>query len=176
MSGIDVQGNYRWTLPGQWGGLSAALNGAWLQESSTTPAPGLPSYDCVGLFGSTCQTLNPQWRHTLRLSWEAPFDTVLSLQWRYIGSIKLDSNDADPSLSNGVFDAFNARLPTMSYLDLSAIWRIREGISLRAGIDNILDKDPPIVTTEVSGTGGPNTYPTYDILGRQAFMGVTAKF
>ena len=44
------------------------------------------------------------------------------------------------------------------------------------GINNILDKDPPLISTNVSGTGGPNSYPTYDILGRQAFLGVTQRF
>ena len=63
-----------------------------------------------------------------------------------------------------------------SYFDLSALWSVGTGTTLRAGINNIFDKDPPLISTNVSGTGGPNSYPTYDILGRQAFFGFSQKF
>ena len=58
----------------------------------------------------------------------------------------------------------------MNYLDVSAIWEVTEQFTLRAGSTNVLDKDPPIVATEISGTGSANTYPTYDTLGRQIFL------
>jgi len=178
-SGIDVQGAFRIPLSARLGSLSAALNGAMLLHVESTPLPGAHTYDCVGLYGTTCQTLNPRWRHSLRLNWETNWNTVVSLQWRYIGSVSLDNNSSDPSLNGaefGEYNAFNARLPAMSYLDLSAIWDVRPGISVRLGVNNLLDKDPPLVGTELTGAGSANTYPTYDILGRQAFMGVTAKF
>jgi iron complex outermembrane recepter protein len=43
-------------------------------------------------------------------------------------------------------------------------------------VNNILDQDPPLVSQPISGTGSPNTYPTYDLLGRQVFISATAKF
>jgi outer membrane receptor protein involved in Fe transport len=65
----------------------------------------------------------------------------------------------------------------MSYLDLSAIYTVYEGIAVRAGVNNVLDKDPPIIATVFSGgAGSPNTFPSYDLVGRQAFLGFTAKF
>ena len=103
----------------------------------------------------------------------------MSLQWRYIGSTKLDQNDSDPDLHFalwGEFDEFNDELPDMSYVDLSALYQVTDALELRAGITNLLDKDPPIVATEISGTGSANTYPTYDTLGRQIFFGATARF
>jgi hypothetical protein len=40
-----------------------------------------------------------------------------------------------------------------------------------------LAKDPPIIATNFSGGAGtPNAFPSYDLLGRQAFVGFTAKF
>jgi iron complex outermembrane receptor protein len=178
-SGIDIQGAFRIPLSARLGSLSGALNGALLLHAETTPQPGQHTYDCVGLYGNTCQTVNPRWRHNLRLNWETNWNTVVSLQWRFIGSVSLDNNSSDPSLQNaefGEFFAYNARLPSMSYIDLTAVWDVRPGISVRLGVNNLLDKDPPLVVTDLSGTGSPNTYPTYDILGRQAFVGVTAKF
>jgi outer membrane receptor protein involved in Fe transport len=92
----------------------------------------------------------------------------------------VDNNDSDPSLANssqGQYDPYNRQLPNMSYIDLSAIYSITEGISVRAGVNNVLDKDPPLTTASyVGGAGSANAYPSYDLVGRQAFIGFTAKF
>jgi outer membrane receptor protein involved in Fe transport len=176
LNGIDVQLSYSLPLGDRWGSLAFALNGATVLESTTTPAPGAGSFDCTGLFGTICGVITPDWRHNLRMSWLSPWDVELSLNWRYIGGTKLDTNDSDPDLNNGSFDSFNRRLPSVSYIDLSALWSFGEGSTVRVGINNVLDKDPPLISTEVSGTGSPNTFPTYDILGRQAFVGFTQRF
>ena len=179
LSGIDVQTQYTLDLGDSGHALMASLTGAYLEEAIATPVPGAGSYDCAGLFGTICQTINPRWRHNVRLTWVSPWDVDVSLQWRYIGSAKLDQNDSDPDLQFAVwgeFDEFNAELPDMNYLDLSAIWNVNESYSLRAGVTNLLDEDPPIVGTEISGTGSANTYPTYDTLGRQVFLSATARF
>lgn len=179
--GIDVQSSYHYALPAGWGTLATTFNGSYLLKDLTTPAPGQHAFDCAGLFGPNCDTtINPRWRHNLRVNWETPFQVILSAQWRFIGKVGLDNNDPDPSLfaaSIKGFNSANARLPNMSYLDLSALYTVYEGISLRAGLNNVLDKDPPIVATNFSGgSGTPNTLPAYDLLGRQAFVGFTARF
>ncbi|MBB6095908.1 outer membrane receptor protein involved in Fe transport [Povalibacter uvarum] len=177
LKGVDAQISY--SLPiGDIGSLSFALNGAYVLEAGNTPLPEADqSYDCAGLFGTICQTITPEWRHNLRMSWETPWDLDLSLNWRFINGVDLDANQSDPDLNpTGDFDSFNAHMPSVSYFDLSALWSVGTGTTLRAGINNIFDKDPPLISTNVSGTGGPNSYPTYDILGRQAFFGFSQKF
>jgi iron complex outermembrane receptor protein len=68
-------------------------------------------------------------------------------------------------------------IPNYSYIDLSAIWRVTRGIELRAGINNVFDKDPPFLPGEISGAaGGLNTFPTYDLLGREIFVAFRARF
>ena len=179
--GIDVQSSYHYALPAGWGRLAATLNGSYLLNNLTTPAPGQHTFDCAGLFGPNCNaSINPRWRHNLRINWETPFELILSAQWRFIGKTGLDNNDPDPSLfgaSVGGFNAANAQLPNMSYLDLSALYTVYGGVSLRAGVNNVLDENPPVIATNFSGgTGTPNTFPSYDLLGRQAFVGFTARF
>jgi iron complex outermembrane recepter protein len=179
--GIDVQGAYRYALPGPWGSIAANFNGSYLLKSITTPAPGLHGFDCAGLFGPNCFiTINPKWRHNMRVSWDTPFRTVFSVQWRFIGKVGLDNNDPDPSLfggSLGGIDPYNAHLPNMSYIDLSAIYSVTDRISVRAGVNNVLDKDPPLIPAAyINGAGSANAYPTYDLVGRQVFVGFTAKF
>jgi iron complex outermembrane recepter protein len=176
ISGVDVQLNYVWTMPDSWGDLSTALVGTWLDENKTTNYAGAPQYDCAGLYGATCQTLNPDWRSTLRVSWTTPWDLLLSVQWRYIDGMQLDTNSKYTQLNNGEYNGFSASLPSVSYFDLSAIWNAPYGIDVRAGIDNIFDKDPPPVDTSVSGTGSANSFPSYDYLGQVFFAGVTKKF
>ena len=110
----------------------------------------------------------------------------MSLTWRYIGSVSLDNNDSNPLLFGHTFqdqntgaptyDYFNARIQAYSYLDLSASWTVRKGIELRAGINNLFDKDPPLITSELVSGGANNTYETYDTLGRQVFAAFTARF
>jgi outer membrane receptor protein involved in Fe transport len=50
-------------------------------------------------------------------------------------------------------------------------------VQLRVGCNNLFDKDPPFVPLEVTGRGGNlNTFANYDILGRNIFINVRAKF
>jgi len=181
-SGIDMQLSYRWDI-GNWGKMMATASGTWTQNNTSQPIPSELPYNCAGLYGPTCQTVTPRWRSITRISWETPVNLLVSLQWRYIGSVNLDTNTGNPELQSsaqgyapGVYDSFDARLPNMSYFDLSAIWDVSKHLSVRAGINNILDKDPPSVSSLLAGTGTPNTYPSYDLLGRQLFAAFTAKF
>ena len=179
-SGIDFQGDYRLALEDVGvqglGSLSFHFVGTFQLKNTTQSLAGQPTYDCSGLFGSTCQLDDPVWRHDFRLTWNTPWNVLASLQWRYIGAASLDTNSPQPGLSNGTFDYANARIPAVNYLDLSTAWRVNQTLTVRAGVQNILDQDPPIISSEITGSGSPNTYPTYDLLGRQLFVSATAKF
>ena len=69
-------------------------------------------------------------------------------------------------------------LDSMDYLDLSGIWDITEMISVRAGVNNVMDDEPPTADAPGPGIGGNgNTFPgTYDALGRYWFVGATLQF
>jgi iron complex outermembrane receptor protein len=184
-SGIDVQMNYKYPLPAAWGRLLANLSGAWVQHSESTIYSGAPTFDCAGLFGNTCGgtlgTVNPRWRHNLRVTWDSPWNLLLSGQWRFIGGTTFDNNSSQQLLQNqeeGAYDPLNARIPSVSYLDLSATWKFLPGMEVRAGVNNVFDKDPPFVPSAdiSSASGNVNSYPTYDLLGRELFVAFTAKF
>ena len=190
VSGIDLQMNYRWELPASLGTFSAALNGSYLLHNINTPFPGSGSYDCAGLFGSSCfdGTVNPHWRHNLRLTWDTPWNFLFSMQWRFIGPTSFDNNSSNPLLAGNEeggsnlpspsYDLYNARIPGYSYLDLTAVWHATHNLELRAGVQNVLDKDPPIVPSlDISAfAGASNSWGAYDLLGRQLFVAFTAKF
>jgi len=173
LMGIDIQGDYHLSLedvgaPGM-GSLSFLLNGSYLLKSAAFSAGS--TQDCAGLFGPLCQTVNPRWRHTFRMTWNTPWNALFSVQWRYIGSTRLDQN-----VFQNAGNTADGQLPSYSYLDLATEWHVNTAVTVRAGVNNVLDSDPPIVTTGVSGIGTPNTYPTYDLLGRELFASATLRF
>ena len=65
------------------------------------------------------------------------------------------------------------------YLDLAATWRMSDRWEFRGGINNVFDKDPPLIgsgnlsTTFLNGNTAPQVY---DALGRFIFFGVTTNW
>jgi outer membrane receptor protein involved in Fe transport len=178
-SGVDVQLNYKLDLPRALGDVVFGLNGTYLLHDEMTPLPGSPTYDCAGLFGFTCQTVNPRWRHQLRATWETPWHVSASLTWRYIGAVSQDNNSSDPTLHYSTFNGYdhvNATIPAFNYLDLEATWNVNKIVQIRAGANNLLDKDPPLINTDIVAGGAANTYSTYDLFGRQLFLAFSARF
>jgi outer membrane receptor protein involved in Fe transport len=200
--GVDVEVNYQTDLSdwgmGQNGSLSFNLIGTWLDTLTTEPVPinallksiDLP-YNCAGLYGQTCGTPNPKWRHKLRVTWSSPWDVDFSVAWRYIGEVGLDADTTNGLVGggpgattcggrtiHGVGDCWDSRINAFNYFDLAASWTVREGVELRAGVNNVFDKDPPVIGTSqlpvVIGNG--NTFPgEYDALGRTVFLSATIK-
>ena len=181
VSGIDLQLNYKVGL-GQWGTLAWGLNGSYYLHNSTTPLPSGGSYDCAGLFGTTCLTVSPRWRHNLRTTWQTPGGNLdLSLAWRFIGKVGYDNNDPNPLLRgaeySGGFDFAVPQVPNINYLDLHVAWHATKSLDVRGGIDNLFDRDSPIVTNpSLQGGGQANTFATYDVLGRQLYLAATMRF
>lgn len=178
-SGIDLQTDYQMALEDVgvvgYGALAFHLTGTYSLGARTQTMPGEPFYNCLGLYGNTCGGPLPHWRHNFRINWETPWDVMLAVTWRYIGGAGLDSNTSNPVLTSGGTDRFNARIPTVSYFDIAATWQVTKGLELRAGMANMFDKDPPIISDLITGTGTPNTYNSYDLLGRSVFVALTAK-
>jgi outer membrane receptor protein involved in Fe transport len=185
-SGVDVNATYRtsfsdWHM-GDWGSLSFNFTGTYVNHLITT-FPG-ETYDCAGLFGLTCGTPTPKWRHQLRVSWTTPWNLTLSAAWRYLSSTALDFNTGQPALQIGVTDpvATDAHIPSFSYFDLSFQYKLRDRYTFRGGVNNVFDRTPPILDSNNFGISAPpfgngNTYPqVYDPLGRVFFIGLTADF
>jgi iron complex outermembrane receptor protein len=172
--GVDLQGAYRFDV-GSLGSLVASLNAVYIIDTKTLPLPGETEYDCAGLYGNQCGPAVPDWRHSLRLSWQFPGDFQASLQWRFVDAATHEQNSDEPAL-RGAPVAFGGELSSRSYFDLAGTWDITDQYSVRLGINNLLDQDPPLVDTGWSGPGTPNTWGPYDTLGRQVFFAVTGNF
>jgi len=180
LDGVDVQAGYKLGLErfghDGWGSVSFNLTGSYQPHQKNTPLPGSPTYDCAGLFGPTCSGLFPKWRHQLRVTWNAPHDVQLSGAWRYIGKATFESDTDEPTIGEGTVTAFTHKVPAVSYFDLAANWNINEKLAVRAGVNNIFDRNPPLISNTIVGGALPNSYPSYDLLGRHMFVALTARF
>jgi iron complex outermembrane receptor protein len=176
-SGVDFNGNYTYPIDA-WGSLGAQLTATYLKSLDTSPYPGAGSYNCAGYFGDTCGTPAPKWRFHLTGLWNTPWNWTLSATVRYFEGVSLDVTQSNPLLS-APFNSIDSTLASRTYLDLAASWNINKMFTLYFGVNNVCDKDPPIVTSDIAGPafGNGNTYPqVYDSLGRRIFINLTAKF
>jgi iron complex outermembrane receptor protein len=175
-TGVDVGANYSHKLAG-FGGFDFSFAGTYLRSFEQEDFPGSGVYDCAGLHGTTCGTPLPKWRHKVRGTWSTPWKGVeLALTWRHLDAVKLDATSSNPLLA-GDSEPADRNMAAQNYLDLAANWQINKTFALRGGVNNLLDKDPPLsgVVAEVFGNG--NTYPqVYDAFGRKVFINLSARF
>ena len=167
-SGVDFNGIYQFDmgdagLPNA-GSLAISLNGTWLNKLTTDTGVGIIN-ECVNKFGDVCGTPNPAWRHVFRIGWDTPWnDLVITGTWRFYGAVtQLATTTAD----------LDHHWSAQSYFDLAAAMPVMTGATVRVGINNLLDIDPPL-SRLVGTTGNGNTYPqTYDAFGRFLFADLT---
>ncbi len=172
---------------GDAGTVFLDFSGTYLLSFDEQSSPGLPVYDCAGLYGFTCGFPRPSWRHNLRVTWEVPSDWPVgglgvSLLWRYISPVYLDQNQKGTPLA-GTPDLVDGVLGRRQYLDLTLSYT-RARLSVRLGITNLTGRDPPLTSTvgnfgfaNPEFFGDANTFPVlYDSLGRVMFMGFTLHF
>jgi iron complex outermembrane recepter protein len=183
-SGIDFTVDYRTSLNDIFktdaGSLGINFVGTQLRKFLIKPLPSstaAESYDCSGLYGFLCAGPRPTWRHTVRLNWETPWSVGITTSWRHVSRVTISRASSQAALA-GTFAVADKYLGTQNYFDLALSWKIKKDITFRTGINNILDRDPPVTSQldAVSGGNG-NTYPNfYDPLGRYLFANLTVGF
>ncbi len=188
--GVDAALNYRYHLPDWWrgstaGSLDFSFVGTWTNQLTTEPSSSSSdTYDCAGLYGATCGVPTPHFRTVTRVTWNTPFNLTASVRWRYNGPVALDQLSPNPLLNTGVIDNVKseANIKSYSYFDVALTYKVKDGLVLRGGVNNVFDLDPPLVDANSLAISGPpfgngNTFPGfYDSLGRNIFVGLTANF
>ena len=182
-SGIDLNARYGWNVG--WGnigdgeGSRFSVSTAWTRtdEFTVTPMQAVPQNKnrCVGAYGSTCGEPIPELKGVTRVSWNSG-PLGVSLRHRFIDSVTTDrivlpQSAGLPAPSAATLT--NPKFDSMNYLDLSFTFNFGDKAEVYAGINNLLDSDPPIV----AGFGGyGNTFPaTYDYAGQTMFLGFNVK-
>ncbi|MBO9491494.1 TonB-dependent receptor [Endozoicomonas sp. G2_1] len=186
-TGIDFQIIY--SLEGEFGEFTFNYNSTYLTSIEETSLPGTPSFDCAGFYGNGCGDVNPEYRHNFVTTWNTPIeDLSASLVWRHVGSTNLAGTvnsgfGQDGSITTAVQDgdrSIDESVESENYLDLTVFYQLTESVQLRAGVNNVLDNDPPVVTTFGPASGvnvEANTVAgVYDAAGRFIFVGATVNF
>jgi outer membrane receptor protein involved in Fe transport len=173
--------------------MSASFNGTYLHKYKVDN--GLTEeYDCAGLYGTVCSSSvvassapMPKWRHKARVGTQLPFGLGVSLQWRYVGKVDAETLEDNETLGGDFNLDPGLHIKAQQYFDLAATYTLWDRVNLRAGVNNIFDNDPPLVTggsavregSNLCPTGpcNGNTFPgTWDSLGRLFWAGATINF
>jgi iron complex outermembrane recepter protein len=175
-TGIDLQANFSQRISG-YGGFTFNFQGTRTSRFEVEEVPGDGTYDCVGLYGpASCRPPTPKWRHRARAIWNSPFNADLAVTWRHIAKVSVETSSDQPLL-RGPFSAVEAELAARNYLDLAVNWRPIKGLEVGVGVNNVLDKDPPLTSLAGTGVGNGNTFPgVYDALGRKIFVNASYRF
>jgi outer membrane receptor protein involved in Fe transport len=175
--GIDGSADYSVRL-GRLGSADFDFRGGYVLRWIVDNGGLSTSYDCAGLFGAPCG-MQPRWKHTARATWDAPHGVTFSLQWRHLGGVRLAAVDPRFNLTDEVSPAYS-KLRSQDYFDIATALTVRKEFELRLGVNNVLDRQPPLVISNTAAGDGPynaNTYPTwYDPLGRYVFASVGVVF
>jgi outer membrane receptor protein involved in Fe transport len=179
-NGLDLGLHYTYRM-GAPGTLGFSFLGSYLHKWEFEPIKGQGKFDCKGLFGPQCSQNKgplPEWRHKARVTWATPWNVDTALTWRHISKVDQETTSSNPLLSAPTDDT-DRTLGARDYIDLAASWNLSKTLTLRFGVNNVFDRDPPIVSNTLADPaifGNGNTFPgTYDSLGRTIFLNLTVK-
>ena len=96
-----------------------------------------------------------------------------SLRWRHLPKIDTTAHatvPTSPEIGAASYDIF----------DLSGTWQVNPVVGMRFGVDNLLNKQPPVIgrNPKIAESGGMFDTNTgyYDVLGRRYYVGFRAQF
>jgi outer membrane receptor protein involved in Fe transport len=172
--GVDAQ--IDWSNNVGPGKLKANILFTYLISMKSAELASDPMLEYAGSLGPTQNGLNPgnyRWKMLDTFGYEIG-NWSASLQWQHLPSIKAAEAvqfPTTPIKGAASYDVFN----------LNGSWALPHDIQLRFGVDNVLDKAPPI--TERNSQPSPGTLPggtyndvLYDVNGRRYFLGATVRF
>ena len=176
-SGIDINGDYRVNIGENK--LRWQFVGTWVEKLVIQPLTNGFDYDCAGYYGITCGNPNPKFRFNTNVKFTTADDFGFTVRWRYFSSVKNDVISPDVDLNSPASaPRVDDKIPAYNYFDLLFSLPIKDTATFRIGVNNIFDKDPPLISqSSLGGFGNGNTFPgTYDQLGRYVFVNLTADF
>ncbi|MFC4313939.1 TonB-dependent receptor plug domain-containing protein [Steroidobacter flavus] len=170
LKGIDAE--LRYTQPVGAGDLSVGLISSYLIHKEIAPSGGAV-VDTAGELGTGSNYGTPDFKATLSVGYDLENWGGFA-QARYIGSGVYDATYGLEDLASNEND-----IGAVTYVDLSAHYDLSNfgngEVRIFAGIDNVLDKDPPVIPLNfISNSATNGTH--YDVIGRKYYVGARVKF
>lgn len=167
-AGVDFQVDWGFGLGAvglddRYGAIKVNVMGTYLDSFKVQSLPGEDFVELKGTIGNTqissTAVSHPEWKYNTSVSYLiGPVE--VGARWRYVGNM-VDASDA------------SEKIGAVNYYDLNASWKITDTYSIRGGVTNLTNKQPPYFSSYVQANTDPSTY---DVLGRRFFVAVKAKF
>jgi outer membrane receptor protein involved in Fe transport len=163
-SGVDFQ--LDWRVPLGPGTLGVGWYVGWVGEFEVQTTRDQPAEEFVGTIGGFAGSY-PEWKWLtdLRYAWR---DLGVGLAWRYVDSTLDTSRD---------FKTSDVAVPHKDYFDVDASYTVNDGwfdgLTIRAGVENVTDEPPPVFPTWVFANTDPSQY---DVLGRRYYVTLALHF
>ncbi|MCC7411384.1 MAG: TonB-dependent receptor [Gammaproteobacteria bacterium] len=176
-SGVDIDAAYSRRL----GATLLNLRGLFSYTNSYTQklSPGAPNIQFAGENPLTVTSFpslaTPKWRGTLSAEF-AYRDFSAIIQERYIQSLRLVGYSGGATGTPLVFA--QPDLPTVLYTDLTARLGFKTGgaqLQAYATVNNLFNKQPPVLGSFLPGLGFPTVPTLYDLVGRYYSVGIRAR-
>ncbi len=169
--GLEASLNFDWEL-GDMGTLSFSTNFNHYLTHESQSSDATAVIDCNGIFGTACDPVSKN-RLLQRVTWSFDEDWTVSGLWRYQSGLKIAQ-----SQYAGTYEKFRS-IDSYNYFDLFASYHWGDHIKFSFGIDNVFDKEPPVVGNEAGRTqyNSGNTFPSnYDVIGRMYKFSMKVEF
>jgi len=181
VSGLDTQ--LDWPFDIGPGTLSLNVLFSYLFDFKVAELPTDPMVEYAGTLGTAVNGLNTNASYRWKLFATANYRVGgfnIGLQWQHLPSAEDATEALFPTTTTGV-EAYNI-------FHLNSSYAFNQDITFRFGIDNLFDKDPPIIGANpantnpaatgqlIGGTIGTVAGNLYDLEGRRFWAGVSAKF
>jgi outer membrane receptor protein involved in Fe transport len=174
VSGVDTQADYKLPLPSMLGLGDHAANlnlqaiASWLFHRTTQSFSGATPQDCAGFYGAGCSSgtggfITPDFKVNMSAAYQSGL-----FSWRVVGRM-IGGLDVYPGTAATV-----QHVPPVWYVDTTFGFDLGDHVNLFAGIDNLANKQPPILGTTFVGDANVDVS-LYDVQGRRYFAGVTLK-
>jgi iron complex outermembrane receptor protein len=165
VKGIDTETHYTFNIGERWGSVNVSDQLSWVKSWQQEEYRGAGTEMCQGNYGESCETPLPDLRSRFNVAWLTPWNVTVNFSWRYISPV--DMVKGVPAAQRINIDAYN-------FYDVAFQWNVTSWVSVRGGVNNLLDTEPPIVDNGVTLRNNGNTYPGgYDYMGQYWFIAAT---
>ncbi len=177
--GIDAQ--LDWGFDVGPGAFNLNMVGSYLLHFKSSGLPTNPLVDYAGTFGTVDNGLNGaeyRWKLLTNVGYRVG-PASIGLQWQHL---RRSRTALKPLFPNGTP---TTGAPSYDLFSLNASYDVTSNFTLRAGVENLLDKDPPLTGINTANTqpavdgqlpGGTYNATYYDTLGRRFYIGANMKF
>jgi outer membrane receptor protein involved in Fe transport len=164
-SGVDLQ--LDWRMPVGPGELGVGWYVGWVDEFEVQTTSDVPAEQFAGTIGGFVGSY-PEWKWLMdvRYAWR---DFEVGLAWRFV--------DSTVDTSRSFFKTTDVTVPHKDYFDLDASYSVNDGwfdgLTIRAGVENLTDELPPIFPNGVLANTDPSQF---DVLGRRYYVTLALHF